>query len=90
MAVDHNLALIHLIKQKHTNENQLVFSLILNDFRRRKIILDTSSNILENCIHIINEIIKGNGDSFPLMQLVWLRIKMLFINIILIKRIGKH
>lgn len=78
---DYHLALIQLIKQKHTNENQLVFSLILNDFRRRKIILDTSSNILENGIHVINEIIKGNSDSFPLMQLVWPGIKMLFINI---------
>lgn len=79
IADDHYLALIQVIKQKHTNENQLVFSLILNDFRR-SFILDASSNILENDIHVINEIIKDNSDSFPLMQPVWLRIKMFFIN----------
>lgn len=82
MIANDHLALIQLIRQKHTKDNQLAFSLILNDFRRRKITLDTSSNILENCIHVINKIIKGNGDSFPLMKLVWLRIKKLFIIII--------
>lgn len=62
---DHHQIVIQLVKQKHADKNHLVFSLILNDFRRRKDILNTSSNILENCIHVINGIIKGNGDSFP-------------------------
>lgn len=82
MADYHDLALIQLINQKNTNENQLVFSLILNDFRRRKIVLDDNSNVSENHIYIINGITKGNGDSFPLIWLVWLGIKMFFINII--------
>jgi len=37
-ADDELLALIQLIKQKHTNKNQSVFSLISNNFKRRKII----------------------------------------------------
>lgn len=50
IADDHHQVVAQLVKQKRADKNHLVFSLITNEFRRRKNILNTSSNILENCI----------------------------------------